>query len=152
MLASEGGRPDLEGGGRLFLEVVTRHGRRPDPVVPALAPDLVVYEQYDLGAAVAAHRAGIPAVCHALSPVFAPEALARSRRSPPGPDVGDGGHHRPSFDVFTGDVYLDIFPTCLQQPSFLAHPARVRSARSRSSSRERFCPTGSVAPIDRSST
>ena len=40
-----------------------------------LRPDLVVYEQYDFGAAVAAHAAGIPAVCHALSPRFPDELL-----------------------------------------------------------------------------
>ena len=34
----------------------------------------------------------------------------------------------PSFDVFTGDAYLDIFPDALQQPSFLAHPGRSAAA------------------------
>ncbi len=31
----------------------------------------------------------------------------------------------PSFDVFTGDAYVDIFPTVLQEPSFVADPRRV---------------------------
>ena len=30
-----------------------------------------------------------------------------------------------SFDVYTGDRYLDIFPPVLQQPSILTNPARV---------------------------
>ena len=36
------------------------------------------------------------------------------------------GHGGESLNVFTGDVYLDIFPTCLQQQSFLNDPARTR--------------------------
>ena len=31
----------------------------------------------------------------------------------------------PSFDVFTGDAYLDIIPTALQDPSFLTDPRRL---------------------------
>ena len=122
------GRPDLDIGGRLFLEIVapaTVAGLT--PLLPAVAPDVVVYEQYELGAGVAARAAGIPAVCHALSPVFTPEAFsAIVRRRPHGPIVGDGWHHRPDFDVFTGDLFLDIIPDALQSPSFVEHPARLR--------------------------
>ncbi len=51
------GRPDLDIGGRLFLEIVapaTVAGVT--PLLPAVAPDVVVYEQYELGAGVAATR------------------------------------------------------------------------------------------------
>jgi UDP:flavonoid glycosyltransferase YjiC (YdhE family) len=109
------GRPDVEMGARMFLEVVApRTAADLAPVVSRFGPDVVVYEQYDVGAAVTAHRAGIPAVCHSLSPRLPDEVAATLE-----------GALLESFDVFTGDVYLDIFPTCLQQPSFLAHPARV---------------------------
>ncbi len=122
------GRPDLDIGGRLFLEIVapaTVAGLT--PLLPVVAPDVVVYEQYDLGAGVAAHAAGIPAVCHALSPVFTPEAFSTI--------VGGGRMARlwatagitdPDFDVFTGDLFLDIIPDALQSPSFVEHPARLR--------------------------
>ena len=120
------GRPDIEMGGRLFIDIAGR--RTADELAPHLRrrrPDLVVYEPYDLGAAVAAHLAGIPAVCHALSPRL-PEGLVRAMA---------GDHLRrlwaehgvvaPSFDVFTGDAYLDIVPTALQDPSFLTDPRRL---------------------------
>jgi UDP:flavonoid glycosyltransferase YjiC (YdhE family) len=120
------GRPDIEMGARMFLEVIgPRTAADLGPLLSRVEPDVVVYEQYDVGAAVAAHRAGIPAVCHSLSPRLPDEVV--------GMIMGDhldrlwsahGGGPQ-SLDVFTGDVYLDIFPTCLQQPSFADHPARV---------------------------
>ncbi len=95
-------------------------------MLPGLRPDLVVYEQYELGAAVAAHAAGIPAVCHSLSPrppdelirMYAGERLDRLWAE----------HDMSAFslDVLTGDAFVDIFPNVLQQPSFLDHPARLR--------------------------
>lgn len=128
MPKDENGRPDLEMGGRLFLDIVG-HATVADliPLLPAIAPDLVIYEQYDLGAGVAAHAAGIPAVCHALSPVFSPEDLTTI--------VGGGrmarlwaaaGVSDPAFDVFAGDHYLDIIPDAIQVPAFIDHPARAR--------------------------
>ena len=121
------GRPDIEMGGRLFLGLVApRTAGDLARVLRRHRVDLVVYEQYDLGAGVAAHAAGIPAVCHALSPRMPDEAM-----------VAMAGHHLErlwsghgvspaSFDVFTGDAYLDIVPDVLQQRSFLAHDARLR--------------------------
>jgi hypothetical protein len=120
------GRPDVEMGARMFLDVVAP--RTAADLAPRLArfePDAVVYEQYDVGAAVAARRAGITAVCHAVSPRL-PERIIGMLAS----DHLDrlwqahGGGASP-VDVFTGDVYLDIFPAGLQQPSSLDHPARV---------------------------
>ncbi len=120
------GRPDIEMGTRLFLEVVApRTAADLAPLLTRFEPDVVVYEQYDVGAAVAAHRAGISAVCHSLSPRLPDEIVEMI--------AGDHldrlwhahGCRAPSFDVFTGDVYLDIFPAGLQQPSFRDDPARV---------------------------
>jgi UDP:flavonoid glycosyltransferase YjiC (YdhE family) len=120
------GRPDVEIGGRLFLELLAPCTAADlAPLLTYLEPDLVVYEQYDIGAAVAAHDAGITAVCHALSPRL-PDDVMRMMAGDHVERLWAGYGGTPStFDVFTGDVYLDIFPTELQQPSFLDHPARV---------------------------
>ena len=74
----------------------------------------------------AAHAAGIPAVCHSLSPrppddlirMYAGERLDRL--------WAEHGMSAFSLDVLTGDAFVDIFPNVLQQPSFLDHPARLR--------------------------
>ncbi len=101
------GRPDVEMGARLFVDMIApRTAADLEPVLARLEPDLVVYEQYDLGAGVAAHAAGIPAVCHSLTQRLPDEVLGAVT----------------AFDVFTGDAYLDIFPDALQQPSFLDPP------------------------------
>ena len=125
MPRTDDGRPDLEMGARLFVDVIARStAAELAPLLQRLRPDLVVYEQYDFGAAVAAHAAGIPAVCHALSPRF-PDELLEAVASRLQPLWDDHGTTPSSFDVFTGDAYLDIVPAVLQQPSFLAHPARM---------------------------
>ena len=63
------GGPDVWLGGRMFLELVApRTAADLAPVLAATRPDVVVYESYDVGAAVAAAVAGIPAACHAVSP------------------------------------------------------------------------------------
>ncbi len=120
------GRPDLEMGGRMFIDVIARRTaadvRR---LLPDLRPDVVVYEQYDFGAAVAAHAAGIPAVCHALSPRLPDAVLAMFSSGRLEPLWAEQGRDPGAFDAFIGDAFLDIVPTMLQQPSFLAHPARV---------------------------
>ena len=120
------GRPDLEIGGRLFFDVIApRTAADLAPVLADLRPDLVVYEQYDVGAAVVAHSAGIAAVGHAVSPRF-PAKVQQAMAGRPLERLWSR-HGRPgsTFDVFTGDAYVDIFPTALQQPAFLADPARV---------------------------
>jgi Glycosyltransferase family 28 C-terminal domain len=129
MPKGEDGRPDLEFGARLFLDVLARNTARDlAPLLDPLKPDVVVYEQMDLGAAIVAHAAGIPAVCHSLSPRLPEEVLrmlSHGRLAALWSEFGRGDH---SLNVFTGDVYLDIFPSCLQQSSFLDEPAR-RSIR-----------------------
>jgi UDP:flavonoid glycosyltransferase YjiC (YdhE family) len=127
MAKLDNGRPDPQMGGRLFIDVLAqRTALDLAPLLAQLRPDLVVYEQYDFGAAVAAHAADLPAVCHSLSPRMPAEWLSVA--------VGVGLDRLwgtlamvppPSFDIFTGDVYLDIIPAVLQQSSFLLEPARV---------------------------
>jgi UDP:flavonoid glycosyltransferase YjiC (YdhE family) len=120
------GRPDVEMGARMFLEVVApRTAADLGPLLSRFEPDVVVYEQYDVGAAVAAHGAGITAVCHSVSPRLPDEVVGLIAGNHLDRLWATQGGDRQSLDVFTGDVYLDIFPTCLQQPSFLDDPARV---------------------------
>ena len=120
------GRPYVENLGRLFLDVVApRTAADLSPLLARLQPDLVVYEQYEFGAAVAAHVAGIAAVCHALSPRLPDEVLRAMAADRVDRLWADHGGAASMFDVFTGDAYLDIFPKALQQPAILAHPARV---------------------------
>jgi UDP:flavonoid glycosyltransferase YjiC (YdhE family) len=128
MPRSEDGRPDLSQGARLFIDGVARPTAADlTSLLPAIAPDVVVYEQYELGAAVAGHAAGIPVVCHSLSPQM-PEgilsgegALDRLARL-----WSDYGVLEPSLDVLIGDAYLDIFPSVMQPPAVIADPARIR--------------------------
>lgn len=123
------GRPNLEGGARLFVDVIARRTAADmAPLLDRCTPDVVVYEQYDFGAAVAAHAVGIPAVCHSISPRMPAEVIEIFVRDRLDALWADYGKPRASFDAFTGDRYLDIFPAVLQQPSFLADPAR-RSMR-----------------------
>jgi Glycosyltransferase family 28 C-terminal domain len=124
---NDDGRPDLEFAGRMFFDALGRSTARDlAPLLDPLKPDLVVYEQMDFGAAIVAHAAGIPAICHSLSPRLPEEVLrvlSHGRLDTLWSEFGRGGD---TLNVFTGDVYLDIFPTCLQQRSFLDDPARVR--------------------------
>ena len=121
------GRPDIELGARLFFDVVApRTAADLAPVLAALEPDFVVYEQFDPGAAVAAHAAGIPAICHALSPRLPDEVMWAAAAGDHLERLwAEHGVASPSFDVFIGDAYLDIFPAPLQPPAFLRHPARL---------------------------
>jgi UDP:flavonoid glycosyltransferase YjiC (YdhE family) len=120
------GRPDLEFGARFFLDVIAPSTASDlQPIVESFAPDVVVYEQMEVGAAMTAHVAGIPAICHSLSPRM-PDAVIEMMAA--GRVEGlwaRFGKPDASFDVFTGDRYLDIFPPVLQQPSILTNPARV---------------------------
>ena len=84
------------------------------PVLEDIRPDLVVYEELAMGAAVAAARAGVPAVRHGVGPWSPPpmeEACAASLtalgRSGPGGDLVPEGP-----EVF-GRLHLDVWPTAL---------------------------------------
>ena len=126
MPKDDGGRPDFDMGGRMFIDLLARRTAADlAPMLVDVEPDVVVYEQFDLGAAVAAHAAGIPAVCHSLSPRMPDELIRLVSGNRLDRLWDEHGVSPGSFDVFTGDVYLDIFPTSLQQPSILADPARM---------------------------
>jgi hypothetical protein len=119
-------RPDLEVGGRMFIDLIARRTAADlEPVLHRLDVDLVVYEHYDVGAAVAAHVSGRPAICHSLSPRMPQAAIDLTAGDRLDRLWDDHGVPSPTLDVFTGDAYVDIFPTVLQEPSFRAHAARV---------------------------
>lgn len=121
------GRPDLDFGGRLFIDVLGRATARDlVPLLPRLAPDLVVYEQGEFGAAVVARAAGIPVVLHSISPRMPQQAIDVVLRPRLERLWADHGVPSAPIDAFTGDTYLDIFPTAMQDPAFLADPARLR--------------------------
>jgi UDP:flavonoid glycosyltransferase YjiC (YdhE family) len=127
MPKGDDGRPDLTFGARLFLDALagtTAHDLA--PLLPTIRPDLVVNEQGEFGAAVVAHAAGIPAVCHSISPRM-PQAVIEVLSSHGDLDRlwATYGVPAPTWGPFTGDVCLDIFPRALQQAAFLADPARV---------------------------
>lgn len=125
------GRPDPEMGGILFIDLLGRRAAADlspllaELVLADLAPDIVVYEQYALGGAVAAHAAGIPAVCHSLSPRMPDEVIRIVSGNRLDRLWADFGVSPAPFDVSIGDVYLDIFPNVLQMPTVLADPARM---------------------------
>jgi Glycosyltransferase family 28 C-terminal domain len=123
----EDGRPDLEFGARLFFDALARNTARDlSPLLDVIKPDVVIYEQMDFGAAIVAHAAGVPAVLHSLSPRMPEEILRLLSHDRLDRLWSDFGRGVGSLNVFTGDMYLDIFPTCLQQASFLKDPARTR--------------------------
>lgn len=122
----EDGRPDIAFGARLFFDVLaSRSAADLAPLLDDLAPDLVVYEQGEVGAAVAAGAAGIPTACHAISPRWAIAAVAPLAREHLARLWARFGIDPPPFEVLDGDVYLDIVPPSLQDPSFLDHPLRL---------------------------
>ncbi len=127
MPRDENGRPDRSAAGRLFIDLLGRPTAADlGPLLHRRRPDLVVYESYDLGAAIAAAVAGIPAIDLGVSPrlsdvehrAFAGERLDRV--------WAEHESVAPSFDVFTGDAYLDPFPDALQPAAFRSDPSRIR--------------------------
>jgi len=122
----ERGRPDLSFGGRMFADVLAR-ATTSDllELFDAERPDLVVYEQGDLGAGIAAGLVGVPAVLLGISPQW-PDALVEQHLRPWLDGIwADHGVERPTVDAAFGDGYLDIFPRALQEPSVVAHPHRM---------------------------
>lgn len=122
------GRPDLAAGARLFIEILGR-GTAADlsVLLSSITPDVVVYEQYDLGAAVAAHAAGIPVVCHSISPLLDEALLGATGAAELLERLwADYGVTSPELDLLGGDALIDIFPVAMQPPSVGRHPDRLR--------------------------
>ena len=127
-------RPELRGlpreerwrlGVAVFADVLPR--ATIDDLRPLLrqnAPDLVVYDEIDLGGPLAAALAGIPAAAHALGRQPA-EAL---RTVALGPLAEVWRAHAPDVpfeDPFAANAYLDICPASLRDPSASEPAERV---------------------------
>jgi UDP:flavonoid glycosyltransferase YjiC (YdhE family) len=126
LAGSDGQRTNLDAAGEIFVSIVGRRTAKDLlPVLRRERPDIVVYEQYEFGAPVAAGVAGIEAICLGISPQLPLDA----RRRVLGPRVerlwAEHGVADAPFDVATGNVYLDIFPSAMQEPSFTSDPARI---------------------------
>jgi UDP:flavonoid glycosyltransferase YjiC (YdhE family) len=112
--------------GQLFLGSLARRTAEDLlPLLDRLAPDLVIYEQSDFGAAVAAALVEVPAICHSLGRAMSIETrqiFAETRLA-----ALWANYRRVSapLDVFWGNAYLDIYPPSLQEPSIFDNPFRV---------------------------
>ena len=85
------------------------------PLLRPAGPDLVVYDEIDAGAAIAAAIAGIPATAHSLGRQ-APEMVRRAV-SAPLPEVWrEFDPSATPYDFFATGAYLDICPPGLQDP------------------------------------
>ncbi|RZQ62783.1 glycosyltransferase [Amycolatopsis suaedae] len=95
-----------------------------EPVLAERAPDLVVWEAGNLGAMIAAKRAGIPSIAHGFGRVgdddFDVQGAEVIQRT-----AAEFGVELPGGRGF-GDRYLDIYPESLQGKRFLAEEADLR--------------------------
>ncbi|MEU5258304.1 glycosyltransferase [Amycolatopsis sp. NPDC021455] len=90
------------------------------PLLPAVRPDLVVYEQSDVGAGIAARRAGLPAVSVVIGRSMPPEVLAVATE-----------RLRPLWgtlpaDALFGDACVDVWPDRVRDPGTAAVPKVFR--------------------------
>ncbi|MEV4143073.1 glycosyltransferase [Amycolatopsis sp. NPDC049691] len=90
------------------------------PLLPGLRPDLVVYEMSDVGAGIAARRAGIPAVSVVIGRSMPPELLAVAAE-----------RLRPLWgtlpaDALFGDACVDVWPDSVRDPGTAAVPTVFR--------------------------
>jgi UDP:flavonoid glycosyltransferase YjiC (YdhE family) len=119
------GRPDLDAGGHLFVNVFGRTTAADlAPRLDDLAPDLVVYEHYDIGAGVAARAAGIPSVALRVSP-FMPAPV--ERRYLGGKVAALYADFGVPIDESAGEAepFIDLFPAAVQEPRAADRPNRL---------------------------
>jgi UDP:flavonoid glycosyltransferase YjiC (YdhE family) len=86
------------------------------PLLPGLRPDLVVYEQSDVGAGALAQQAGIPAVSLVIGRSMPPEvlAVAAERLAPLWGTL--------PADAMFGDACIDVWPDSVRDPGSAAVP------------------------------
>lgn len=97
------------------------------PVLRAERADVVVYEAGNPGAGLAARRLGIPAICHSharAEPTDREESWRQVDMSQLRAVAAEVGVDLPEGTYLLGDPYLDIFPSSLQEASFLGRPER----------------------------
>ncbi len=107
------GGPNRDAQAELFLDALPRRNAAAlSPVFHAVRPDLIVYEQTAVGAAIAAAATGIPAVSHGIVAGAATDTfdLSRSHRHPS--LLAEFG--LASLDDLRPDRFLDPFPRSLR--------------------------------------
>jgi UDP:flavonoid glycosyltransferase YjiC (YdhE family) len=90
-------------------------------LMPRLDVDLVVYDEYDLGAPLAARVHGVPSVAHALG--RPPSDIFRTALAHELSAVWQHMSDEPFVDPFTADAYIDITPPALRGETTI-EPAR----------------------------
>ncbi|QKV77349.1 glycosyltransferase [Amycolatopsis sp. Hca4] len=90
------------------------------PLLPGLRPDLVVYEQSDVGTGALAQQAGIPAVSQVIGRSVSPEVLsvAAERLAPLWDTL--------PADAMLGDACVDVWPDSVRDPGTAAVPKVFR--------------------------
>ncbi|ALG12191.1 glycosyltransferase [Kibdelosporangium phytohabitans] len=90
------------------------------PLIGTMRPDLIVYEQSDVGAAAVGSRAGVPIISHVIG-----RSMPASARQHSATRLGWlWGDHTPA-DPMLGDACLDIWPTGLPDPATADVPTRI---------------------------
>jgi UDP:flavonoid glycosyltransferase YjiC (YdhE family) len=112
----------------VFADVLPRHTIADLlPLLDELAPDLLVHDEMDVGAPVAAELAGIPAVAHSLGRQL-PD-VARGPALEALTEIWRGyDPNATARDLFLANAYLDICPPRLRDPA-ATEPARRISMR-----------------------
>ncbi|MFD9697746.1 glycosyltransferase [Lentzea sp. NPDC059081] len=90
-------------------------------LLPRVKPDLVIYEQSDVGAAKAAREAGIPVVSHVIGRSMPPAIMAMA--APHMEWLWD--EPRPA-DLMLGDVVVDLWPDTVRDPEVVKVPTVLR--------------------------
>jgi UDP:flavonoid glycosyltransferase YjiC (YdhE family) len=91
------------------------------PLLPRLRPDLVVYEQSDVGAAKAARDAGVPFVSHVIGRSMPSAILEMAAAEMAWMWGGD----EPA-DLMLGDTAIDIWPDAVRDPEVAKLPRVIR--------------------------
>jgi UDP:flavonoid glycosyltransferase YjiC (YdhE family) len=86
------------------------------PLLDDVSPDLVVYDETDVGAGAAAQAAGVPAVAHSLGRRL-PDPIRRAVLDRLQGVVRESHRDAAPGDLLAGNAYLDICPPTLQDPA-----------------------------------
>jgi len=117
------GKTDWDVVGAIFGQAATSAADDLVELLPEIRPDLVVYEETDNGAAVAAAAAGVPSVRHTIVRGLPAEIQDQFYESPL-----EALRRRHGVAAEIGrlpSLVLDIYPPSLQLPSALIDPRRL---------------------------
>jgi UDP:flavonoid glycosyltransferase YjiC (YdhE family) len=105
----------------MFGDVLPRHTLADlEPLLDKLRPDLVVYEQSDVGAAAAALRTGVPVISHVIG-----RSLPASVMEQASERLGWLWDGQVPVDPMLGNACLDVWPPSLRDPVTMALPTRI---------------------------